>query len=603
MSRTSDVVSGAARFRVPIRTFLVLAFGGLTLLAVVLVMVLGFASAARNTQELLHDKVESLLDTMVARIEATLRPVEAQAHWIADNVASGHLSPRDGERFAQALNASLAATPQTLGAAVILPDGLGRYQQRGQVATFERDWSADPRWGAAARAARQSTGPTWADPVYTDEVRQVIVNIRTPLRHGGEFLGVLVQAVTVSRLSLDLSRGWRSGRGTPFVLYGRDRVLAHPLLIDHSWPADPGEHALPGLADLGDGVLPAVWDTDDELTPVLRGITGSHAARAIIDGTHHIFLTRTLKGFGPEPWTVGVHYPAEALAPQVRRFLLALVAGLAVLVLALVAAWVVGRRTCLPVQRLALEAAKVQADDLDGVNPLAPSLFTELDDAARSFNGMVEGLKERRTIRELFGKYVPERVAAEVLRGGGVLQPRSVEATVLFADLEGFTPLSESLDPTRVVEILNRYFSILVEIVERHDGVVTQFQGDAILACFNVPIPRADHAQAAVQAAVEIKRAVEAEDIAGHRLACRVGVNTGAVVAGNVGAEGRLHYTVNGDAVNLAARLETLNKDHGTRVLISGATAARVQGFTLRDLGQVTVKGKREAVAVFAVAC
>jgi len=604
MNRASDPAAATEHtrhFRVPIRTFLIAGFGGLVLLAVALVMILGFTSAAQNTRELLQDKVEGLLDEMVERIESDLRPVESQARWFADAMDAGYLSPLDEKGFTFAINASMAATPQSLGTVVISPQGIGRLHERGRLTPMIRDWSADPRFATTLPETRAQKGPKWGVPTYTEDAKRVIVYIQTPLRRDGKLVAILAQAVTVSRLSHELSNRLRQERGTPFILYGRDRVLAHPLLIDFPWPEETGAQPLPRLDELGDGVLPAIWNADEVLTPMLEGAANTEAVRVVLGGEHHIFIFRRLEGFGPEPWIVGIHFPALALVPQARRFFEALLAGVVVLALALVAAFVVGKRASRPIQRLAVEAAKVRGGNLAAVEPLGQSMFSEMDDAAHSFNGMVEGLRERDTIRDLFGKYVPERVAAEVLREGGELAAQSVEATVLFTDLEGFTSISETLSPVEVVEMLNRYFSILVGIVERHDGVVTQFQGDAILAVFNVPIARQDHAQAAVQAAVEIRETVAAGPIEGHELACRVGVNTGLVVAGNVGAEGRLHYTVNGDAVNLAARLETLNKDYGTRVMISQTTADRINGFELRRLGDVTVKGKREAVTVYAV--
>ena len=138
-------------------------------------------------------------------------------------------------------------------------------------------------------------------------------------------------------------------------------------------------------------------------------------------------------------------------------------------------------------------------------------------------------------------------------------------------------------------------------IIERNGGVVTQFQGDAVLAIFNVPVARADHAALALASALELERTCESRTFAGRHLAIRAGVNTGTVVAGNVGTAGRLHYTVHGDAVNVAARLEQLNKRFGTRVLVSEATRQACPTFSFSPIGELEVRGKRAAVAVYAV--
>lgn len=197
--------------------------------------------------------------------------------------------------------------------------------------------------------------------------------------------------------------------------------------------------------------------------------------------------------------------------------------------------------------------------------------------------------------------FVPEPVARKLLSGGGGarLEPVEAKATVLLCDIAKFSELTESLGPHRVIEFLNAYFDVLVGIIDRHRGVVTQFQGDAILAVFNVPLPDRDHAAAALRAAIEIVQATDRQAFAGVRVGNRVGICTGRVVAGAVGAHGMLSYTVHGNAVNLAARLEQLNKDYGTRILLSEKTAERCPGIPLRRVAQAVIRGHLEPVTLF----
>jgi len=139
----------------------------------------------------------------------------------------------------------------------------------------------------------------------------------------------------------------------------------------------------------------------------------------------------------------------------------------------------------------------------------------------------------------------------------------------------------------------------MVVVLEKHGGVVTQFQGDAIMATFNVPVANADHATNAVLAGQEMLSQVAAQKFAGETLAIRVGVNTGPVVAGAIGAEGRLSYTVHGDAVNLAARLEALNKDYGTRLLVSDNTKILVQEIEFNQVGKSKVRGQSKSILLY----
>jgi class 3 adenylate cyclase/CheY-like chemotaxis protein len=202
-------------------------------------------------------------------------------------------------------------------------------------------------------------------------------------------------------------------------------------------------------------------------------------------------------------------------------------------------------------------------------------------------------------IRRMFGKYVPESVANAIVESGDELQSIRTEASILYSDIEGFTGIVESMPPEQIIQMLNEYFPTVIDPVTRHGGVVNQFQGDAMLVTFNVPLANPQHADHAVQAALEIQQNTRDKTFAGISLRTRIGINTGEVVAGNVGSGERFNYTVHGDAVNLAARLEQLNKDYGTLVLISGNTIDRLSGsYPLVPMGEIAIRGKQQPVSV-----
>lgn len=212
---------------------------------------------------------------------------------------------------------------------------------------------------------------------------------------------------------------------------------------------------------------------------------------------------------------------------------------------------------------------------------------------------MVEGLREHDVLRGTLGRLLPEELARRLLAEGGRLEPAEAKATVLLCDIEEFTQLTDSLGPQRVVEFLNAYFGVAGEIVERHHGVITQFQGDAVLAVFNLPLADADHGANALRASIELVRAADEREFAGVRVRNRVGVSTGRVVAGAVGSSGRLSYTVHGTAVNLASRIEALNKEHGTRILLAEKTAERCPGFDLVKVADAEIRGYGEKVPLY----
>jgi adenylate cyclase len=225
-----------------------------------------------------------------------------------------------------------------------------------------------------------------------------------------------------------------------------------------------------------------------------------------------------------------------------------------------------------------------------------------------AYQYFIEG-REKRKVAKLFGRYVSRDVYSQLMANPeqAELGGKRREMTVLFSDIRGFTTVTERGDPEELVRQLNEYFSRMVEIVFRHKGTVDKFVGDMVMALFSAPLDDAAHANHAVQAAVdmvkelgELNRAWAAKGMT--QLDIGIGVNSGDMIAGNIGSSSIMSYTVIGDNVNLGARLESLNKDYKTRIIISEATRARLTGdFSTRPLGDVTVKGKSKAVQIFEV--
>ncbi len=223
---------------------------------------------------------------------------------------------------------------------------------------------------------------------------------------------------------------------------------------------------------------------------------------------------------------------------------------------------------------------------------------------ARARGLLVQSVVEGAAAQDL-SRFVPEQVARRVTHAAeeaAAGQGETREATILFIDIEGFTGIGESLAPARLVATLNAYFDVVAGPLRRHGGVINQFQGDAILASFNLPEARSEHAAEAVSAAVEIQQALQHHSFEPNlRLCARIGVNTGVVVGGLIGTGDQLSYTVHGDDVNLAARLEQLNKEYGTRIMVSERTRelAGKTRFPFREVGRVTVRGRSTPTAIF----
>jgi adenylate cyclase len=297
----------------------------------------------------------------------------------------------------------------------------------------------------------------------------------------------------------------------------------------------------------------------------------------------------------------------KELAPYLRlerTYLVLAVLGLAIS--ALFGTWI-ARSVSKPVLQLAEGARKIGGGDHQyHVNVNQPD---EMGLLATSFNHMSEGLAERDQVRDLLGKVVSPAVAAELLRKDVTLGGEEREVTVLFSDLRSFTSMCEALAPQEVLGILNRYFTRMSAIVEAHGGVVDKYVGDAIMALFGAPLANPDDADHAMKTALEMCEALDelnSEWQVRGRPAINVGIgiNTDVVIAGNMGSQTRLNYTVIGDGVNLASRLEGLTKKHeyAARIIISSATLAKAEGrYQTRRLGEVAVKGKQKRTEIYAL--
>ncbi|HRI18383.1 MAG TPA: adenylate/guanylate cyclase domain-containing protein, partial [Burkholderiaceae bacterium] len=258
-----------------------------------------------------------------------------------------------------------------------------------------------------------------------------------------------------------------------------------------------------------------------------------------------------------------------------------------------------------PLREVQAAMRQVRAGGLDARCAVVSN--DEIGAVAEGFNAMVQGLREREAIRETFGRYVSPEVRDEILAGrisgAGALR----EVTILFADLRDFTPWVEATPPAEVVADLNAYFGEMDAAIRAHGGLVLQFIGDEIEAVFGAPLADARHADAAVAAAREMNTRLAvwnaARRAAGKaELRHGIGIHSGNVIAGNIGSSERMAYALVGDAVNVASRIQALNKEFGTQALVSEATRSRLTSTDrLEALPAVRVKGRSAEVEVFAL--
>jgi adenylate cyclase len=300
---------------------------------------------------------------------------------------------------------------------------------------------------------------------------------------------------------------------------------------------------------------------------------------------------------------------ADAVAAEaIIRNLILVVAVLAVAALTVsvrLAGFVAGS-VAEPLREVQAAMARVECGEFDVQCAVVSN--DEIGAVAEGFNRMVEGLRERESIRETFGKYVSPEVRDEILAGRASLASGLREVTILFADLRDFTPWVESRPAAEVVADLNAYFTEMDAAIRAHGGLVLQFIGDEIEAVFGAPVADPHHAEAAVHAALDMRLRLDAWNEvrrAAGKVALHhgIGIHTGTVIAGNIGSSERLSYALVGDAVNLTSRIQALNKDFGTQILVSSATRALLEAtYPLKPLPAVRVKGRAAEVEVFSLA-
>jgi adenylate cyclase len=238
--------------------------------------------------------------------------------------------------------------------------------------------------------------------------------------------------------------------------------------------------------------------------------------------------------------------------------------------------------------------------------PLSAFLLTFVGSTAA---GIVAEQSRTKQLRGVFGKYVSPQVLEHILENPDRVElgGHRVELTILFSDIRGFTSISEASEPEEVVEMLNEYLTRMVEILLRYGGTLDKFIGDAVMGFWNAPTPDPEHALHAVQCAIDMvdetaRLRAEWEKEGKPSLRIGVGINTGDAVVGNIGSQQVFGYTVIGDAVNLASRLESKNKDYGTEIIVSEFTRERIgDSIPTNYLDEVKVKGKEKAVKIYQV--
>ncbi|WP_428696202.1 adenylate/guanylate cyclase domain-containing protein [Stappia sp.] len=591
------------------------AFG--LLIGVSMLLVLGLAVTAnmRNTFSLLNDKAVLTTNALERRLRDHLDLASgavAQLKVVFDNRPLDRVAL---ETFRPEILAAVHANPalDVLVVTSVEGDEYGVYRSAtGKLWPFQRQQVPDEAKRYILPKITAGSPATWGPLVKSGEV--LYANVTVPLATDGVLKGYLTAAVSIDELGRTARQLDDGPFATVFIIANGNEVIAHSDIEDFARP---------------DGEVPKLPLTVDELAdkalmrlataPTLENFERASAAGVEVrdlesddGGPDFLSMTKIIAGYGPGVWTVGQYYVASTISREVQRLFGSAMVGLVSIFLAIGVSVLLVRRATRPLAEISRQARFVGDLDFDRVEPLPRNRVREIDQVFQAFNAMVIGLKAMNT-------YVPRSLFRKLMRLGvdqaAVASERDL--TFIFTDIVGFTSLSENLTAARTAEVLNEHFAVLVGAVEAEGGTVDKFIGDGMLAFWGAPDERPDHAIAAARACLAIAAALREANRAARAdgrkpIRMRIGLHSGRVVVGNVGALDRWNYTVVGDAVNVCERLQSFGRDIAPDdemvILASDTAMARIRaqagglvaGCAAR-VGTHRLRGRSEAIAVWRV--
>jgi len=478
----------------------------------------------------------------------------------------------------------------------------------------------DPREGGWYKKAVEKGRVTWSN-IYLDKDGRPVITVAEPFFEDGRLAGVSAADVVLESLMdrlFDLS-DLPASEAVLVNYLGQVRIAANPEAGGKfKWRSFDPDHAPSVGAYAGGALAPAfAAATRDRSGTLVRGGDLLSFARVFIrtraGGKEWHYLVRTpVEGVtGPAREARGALERlqaalAGAIDAQARSLERALaLAALLTLAGALLAAAFGARGVARPLSELAAAVRRVGKGDFEVRAPAGGA--DEVGEVSRAVNEMIAGLKEGVFVKSTFKRYLSASVVDQIIKDPASLKlgGEERELTVFFSDMSGFTEMSERLEPRELVGLVNEYLSAMTDSIFLQQGTLDKYEGDAVMAFWGAPLSQPDHARRACWAALDNRsrlkelckdwerRGLPSFDI-------RIGINTGAMIVGNVGSSARMEYTVLGDSVNTGSRLEQLNKLYGTHILISEATRDAAGGAVeTREVDLIELRGKKKRIRVY----
>ncbi len=568
-----------ARFTHGFFLSLAIAVAGAAMMSAVVVGRWGFMTAKQTVDGEVATALGNVASVVDSQVLADLHQMQLTLQQLAARVAPmiGHAPPA---ALRERLDELHSLSPRYLQLRLVDPHG--------EVLATSDTVMPEPASRVAIAYALDGT-PYVSDAFTSNAYTTQVVALAVPVKNdAGSIVAVATAVFDLQSMLEELVTGSRFNQsGFAVIVDGEGDIVAHP------------DRARVGTNVHGYPAVQRAWAS---------GGSGSVLAPNQ-QGVERLFFYRAFTNpstTGRQPWVLLTEIDESEELAVLRSLQRELYGGIAaLLIISLVLAQQIAASVDRPLSALKRQAARLGQGDLE-----AQSGVTGRDLAgslAHSLDTMAAGLRERDRVKDVFGRYIATQVSERILKGDVSLGGEAKVVTVLFSDIRNFTAMAEDMTPEQVVAFLNAYFSEMVEAVFEQGGVLDKFIGDGMMAVFGSLDDQPDHPHRAVKAALRMKALLG--KINGERamagkppVAIGVGIHTAEVIVGNIGSARRLEYTVIGDGVNTSSRVQALNKDFGTTILITEATHESVKDLVVcRLMPETPLRGKQRALRLYEV--
>jgi len=563
-----------------------------------------WTAANRNTEELAHRNGILAIGRIDAYLDQFLRPAAAYVKQMANVAVAAGWHREDSTIGGGVMEASVAAAPEIVNSGMMFYSGLDFRFDRFADDTRHRIYhrANTPYYENLRALLAGANEPTWSPPAFDTVLNSSILQVWHAVRDDDQYAGAWYASVSLAAISEAVTEVGDGMNGFAFVIRGKDHVLAHANLMSRH-PEQSGISPTVRIGRVGDLVLDGIWQQAKK-TGVSEDLSSDlTTVSATIDGKDYVGFFREIFRYEAVPWTLGIWFEKTDVNLYDERLVIAAWFAVAMIILALITSVYAGRAISRPIRHTAQAVTAISHADMDGTTDLPPSRIREINDLAFAFNSMRAALK-------VFETYVPRSLVRRLTsRDDSFVVSSERQMTVMFTDIVGFTTIAEGKSATEVAELVNEHFEILGACVEEHGGTIDKYIGDALMAFWGAPEEIEDASSAACYCAMAMVDALERDNYRRRKdglppIRIRIGIHTGTALVGNIGAKGRVNYTIIGDTVNTCQRIESLGREidsSSTATIVISDTVAKQLPASMpyMHVGSFAVKGRESNVEAY----